>query len=259
MSNYEQMELNITLDGERELKENVMLSVEFVYDQLKSYDLPNVANRYEGYGIAANMWSQLAAKEKGVKDSMKHFLVTLDIGEQAAIEAASSLYNSVTEVVYTATNMAAHVNKVMNDLFKVYSEIEEETPIEKMIEDGNDDGFEEAEEKTEENTEAEAQNKEKISSKIKGIKFVMDNGEEKYQKGSFVFGCAISIEDSHCESFMIGECPGGATQIVIDMAESNARLINAAAEGDKEKYTKMMQSLMEVIRFKMFNGADARL
>lgn len=26
MSNYEQMELNITLDGERELKENVMLS-----------------------------------------------------------------------------------------------------------------------------------------------------------------------------------------------------------------------------------------
>ena len=41
-----------------------MLSVEFAYDQLKSYDLPNVANRYEGYGIAANMWSQLAAKEK---------------------------------------------------------------------------------------------------------------------------------------------------------------------------------------------------
>lgn len=35
MSNYEQMELNITLDGERELKENVMLSVEFAYDQLK--------------------------------------------------------------------------------------------------------------------------------------------------------------------------------------------------------------------------------
>lgn len=55
MSNYEQMELNITLDGERELKENVMLSVEFAYDQLKSYELPNVANRYEGYGIAANM------------------------------------------------------------------------------------------------------------------------------------------------------------------------------------------------------------
>lgn len=47
------------------------------------------------------------------------------------------------------------------------------------------------------------QNKEKISSKIKGIKFVMDNGEEKYQKGSFVFGCAISIEDKHCESFMM--------------------------------------------------------
>lgn len=39
MSNYEQMELNITLDGERELKENVMLSVEFAYDQLKSYEL----------------------------------------------------------------------------------------------------------------------------------------------------------------------------------------------------------------------------
>lgn len=48
------------------------------------------------------------------------------------------------------------------------------------------------------------QNK-KVDPKIKGIKFVMDNGEEKYLKGSFVFGCAISIEDSHCESFMIGE------------------------------------------------------
>lgn len=155
MSNYEQMELNITLDGERELKENVMLSVEFAYDQLKSYELPNVANRYEGYGITASMWAQLTAKEKSVKDSMKHFLVTLDIGEQAAIEAASSLYNSVTDVVYTATNMAAHVNKVMNDLFKTYSEIKQETPIEKMIEDENDDGFVEAEEKTEENTETE--------------------------------------------------------------------------------------------------------
>ncbi len=37
------------------------------------------------------------------------------------------------------------------------------------------------------------QNK-KVDPKIKGIKFVMDNGEEKYLKGSFVFGCAISIE-----------------------------------------------------------------
>lgn len=157
MSNYEQKELNITLDGERELKENIMLSVEFAYDQLKSYELPNVANRYEGYGITASMWAQLTAKEKSVKDSMKHFLVTLDIGEQAAIEAASSLYNSVTDVVYTATNMAAHVNKVMNDLFKTYSEIKQETPIEKMIEDENDDGFVEAEEKTEENTETEVQ------------------------------------------------------------------------------------------------------
>lgn len=157
MSNYEQMELNITLDGERELKENVMLSVEFACDQLKSYELPNVANRYEGYGITASMWAQLTAKEKSVKDSMKHFLVTLDIGEQAAIETASSLYNSVTDVVYTATNMAAHVNKVMNDLFKTYSEIKQETPIEKMIEDENDDGFVEAEEKTEENTETEVQ------------------------------------------------------------------------------------------------------
>lgn len=45
------------------------------------------------------------------------------------------------------------------------------------------------------------QNK-KVDPKIKGIKFVMDNGEEKY--------------------------------------------------------TKMMQALMDVIRFKMFNGADAR-
>ena len=103
------------------------------------------------------MWAQLTAKEKSVKDSMKHFLVTLDIGEQEAIEAASSLYNSVTDVVYTATNMAAHVNKVMNDLFKTYSEIKQETPIEKMIEDENDDGFVEAEKKTEENTEAEVQ------------------------------------------------------------------------------------------------------
>lgn len=108
----------------------------------------------ESRPTCGHSWLQ---KEKGVKDSMKHFLVTLDIGEQAAIEAASSLYNSVTEIVYTATNMAARVNKVMNDLFKAYSEIEEETPIEKMIEEGNDDGFVEAEERTEENTEAEVQ------------------------------------------------------------------------------------------------------
>lgn len=101
------------------------------------------------------------------------------------------------------------------------------------------------------------QNK-KVDPKIKGIKLVMDNGEEKYLKGSFIFGCAISVEDSRCESFIIGECQGGARQIVVDMADSNAHILNAVAEGDKEKYTKMMQVLMDVIRFKMFNGADAR-
>lgn len=102
------------------------------------------------------------------------------------------------------------------------------------------------------------QNK-KVDPKIKGIKLVMDNGEEKYLKGSFVFGCAISVEDSHCESFIAGECQGGARQIVVDMADSNAHILNAVAEGDKEKYTKMMQVPMDLIRFKMFNGTDARL
>lgn len=102
------------------------------------------------------------------------------------------------------------------------------------------------------------QNK-KVDPKIKGIKLVMDNGEEKYLKGSLVFGCAISAEDLHCESFIVGECQGGARQIVVDMADSNAYILNAVVEGDKEKYTKMMQVLMDVIRFKMFNGADARL
>lgn len=127
-----------------------MISSKVMICQMLLTDMKDTESR----PTCGHSWPQ---KKKGVKDSMKHFLVTLDIGEQAAIEAASSLYNSVTEIVYTATNMAAHVNKVMNDLFKAYSEIEEETPIEKMIEEGNDDGFVEAEERTEENTEAEVQ------------------------------------------------------------------------------------------------------
>ena len=139
---YEQMELDVTLSGERELKDNVSLAVEFACHQVAEQSQKTVESNHEGYGIAAEGKTALDSAMKKVSDDMKLFLRILPAGSGEAISAASSLKNSAIDVAFEAVKLAANADRVMNDLYKVAQS--ESTPIEEYLED-QDEEFEEAE------------------------------------------------------------------------------------------------------------------
>lgn len=131
---YEQMELDVTLTCDRELKDNVSLAVEFACRQIAAENRKTVESNHEGYGIAAEGKVALDSAMKKVSDDMKLFLRILP-----------------------AVKLAANADKVMNDLYTVAQN--ETTPIEEYL-DKQDGEFEEAaeqdpEEVQEEETDAE--------------------------------------------------------------------------------------------------------
>lgn len=148
---YEQMELDVTLFGERELKDNVSLAVEFACRQIAAQNQKVVESNHEGYGIAAEGKVALDSAMKKVSDDMKLFLRILPAGSSDAISAASSLKNSAIEVVFEAVKLAANADRVMNDLYKVAQS--ESTPIEEYNLEDQDEEFEEAEEQDPEEAE----------------------------------------------------------------------------------------------------------
>ena len=66
---YEQMELDVTLSGERELKDNVSLAVEFACRQIAAQNQKVVESNHEGYGIAAEGKVALDSAMKKVSDA----------------------------------------------------------------------------------------------------------------------------------------------------------------------------------------------
>ena len=71
---YEQMELDVTLTCDRELKDNVGLAVEFACRQIAAQNQKVVESNHEGYGIAAEGKVALDSAMKKVSDDMKLFL-----------------------------------------------------------------------------------------------------------------------------------------------------------------------------------------
>ena len=68
---YEQMEIYITLESDRDLKENMQATAKFALGQIMEYQHPTkVKNRHEGYGIAAEGYASLQGKMKSTKTDM---------------------------------------------------------------------------------------------------------------------------------------------------------------------------------------------
>lgn len=143
MSKYTQMSFDVSLESERELKDNVMVAVEFACKQVDREAGKQVESRHEGYGIAAERMNALSNSMKVVGDSMKTFLRILPAGDREAIDAASSLKNAAIEAVYEAVLLAANADKVMNDLYEIARD--EVSPLEAYAEAQENAGFEEAE------------------------------------------------------------------------------------------------------------------
>lgn len=142
---YEQLEFDVTLSGERKLRDNVGVAVEFACKQVAAENQKIVESNHEGYGIAAEGKVSLDAAMKKVSDDMKLFLKILPAGSSAA----SGLKNSAIEVAFEAVKLAANADRIMNDLYAMAQG--EPTPIEKYL--NQNEEFEEAESQDPEDVE----------------------------------------------------------------------------------------------------------
>ena len=153
---YEQMEIDVTLESDRDLKENMQATAKFALGQIMEYSHPsNVKNRHEGYGIAAEGYSSLQGKMKSAKTDMDDMLKLLPNGDGDILNVVGSLYNSAVEVAVEAIKLAAQSQRIMDDL---YYGTDGKTPLESYLDEGSgsdgqeDDGFEET---TDDNEHAE--------------------------------------------------------------------------------------------------------
>ena len=156
---YEQMEIDITLESDRDLKENMQATAKFALGQIMEYQHPTkVKNRHEGYGIAAEGYASLQGKMKSTKTDMDDLLKLLPNGDGDVLNVIGSLYNSAVEVAVESIKLAAQAQRIMDDLY--YGESGKPTPMEEYIDEqeagaSEDDGFEEADNNKEDAEEME--------------------------------------------------------------------------------------------------------
>lgn len=137
MSDYEQMELDVRLDSEKDLKDNVAKVIQFAYNKRNieaeemGRPIPAVRNKHEGYGIAAEAWSKIQIKEKDIKNGMGDYLALLQVQGEDAIRSCARLYDAAMNLAIEAIGMAADMNRILNDL---YYGNHEKTPLEEYAE-----------------------------------------------------------------------------------------------------------------------------
>lgn len=150
MAEYEQMEMDIRLDSERDLKDNLVKVIQFTYnnqerEREESDSLAPVRNKNEGYGIAAAAYTRIVKCEKDLKGGMNDYLTKLQVEGDEAIKECSRLYDATLNVAMNAIIMAADMTRILNDLY--YGSDSPKTPLEDAFDDEEDDSeddFEEA-------------------------------------------------------------------------------------------------------------------
>lgn len=106
-----------------------------------SYTGP-VRNRHEAYGIAAEQHSKIVKSVNTIKAGVITLLCTLSDPNYNAIDATSSIVNSITDATGVLIRAAAEMNRTLDDLYMAETYSEQKTPMEALA-DG--DGFQEAE------------------------------------------------------------------------------------------------------------------
>ena len=122
MAEYEQMEMDIRLDSERDLKDNLVKVIQFTYnnqerEREESDSLAPVRNKNEGYGIAAAAYTRIVKCEKDLKGGMNDYLTKLQVEGDEAIKECSRLYDATLNVAMNAIIMAADMTRILNDLY----------------------------------------------------------------------------------------------------------------------------------------------
>lgn len=108
-----------------------------------SYTGP-VRNRHEAYGIAAEQHSRILKSVNTIKAGVITLLDTLSDPNYNAIDATSSIVNSITDATGVLIRAAAEMKRTLDDLYtaETNAALPGKTPMEALA-DG--DGFQEAE------------------------------------------------------------------------------------------------------------------
>lgn len=147
MSDFEQMEMDMTLKADLDIKENILTAIHFTKNKIVGGDTPpaKVCNRHEAYGIAAENFSALKGRVKVINGNMAILLNTLPDPNFPALEAVSALCNSTTDAAVQAVRMAAEMQRTLNDLYIVEQMGNNDpTPMDELAASADDD-FAEAE------------------------------------------------------------------------------------------------------------------
>lgn len=140
MDAYEQMEIDVRLESEKDLKTNVGKVIKFFYDKRRveaeesGWPLKRVESKHEGYGIAAEAYSKIGAKAKVLKNGMEDYLKLLQVKGEDGVSICGDIYNQALELAMEAIGMAADATRILNDLYYGY---DSRTPIEQAIADLN--------------------------------------------------------------------------------------------------------------------------
>lgn len=94
---YEQMEIDITLESDRDLKENMQATAKFALGQIMEYQHPTkVKNRHEGYGIAAEGYIVEAAMVYNFRENAGNQTDTMiQMSEVADIVGNLPIYDTI--------------------------------------------------------------------------------------------------------------------------------------------------------------------
>ena len=97
MSDYEQMEIDVRLESEKDLKTNVGKVIKFFYDKRRmeaeesGWPLKQVKGKHEGYGIAAEAFSKIGAKMKALDRGMKDYLALLQVKGEDGVSICDAI------------------------------------------------------------------------------------------------------------------------------------------------------------------------
>mgnify|MGYP007070252922 CR=1 FL=1 len=145
---YEQQELDLRLDWERDMDENIEVLVSFAHRVLMDAQEGNIVkNRHEGYGLLAEQYVNVTTTMKSLKDDMAAYLKILPVDDFKAVDAVASIDGSLHKLIVASVNMAAQAKRISDELYQMTASIK--TPMEEYMESQND-GFEEVGEKEEE-------------------------------------------------------------------------------------------------------------
>ena len=144
MREYEQMELDTRKELTKAVGSLTVDTIGTVQDMIRRCgEAPApVRNRHEAYGIAAEHLAKITDKAKAIKNDVGTLLGTLPDPNYPAVEATSSIVNSVTEAAATLLIAAAEMKRTLDNLYLAESR-EDRTPMEDFIDHTGD--FEEAE------------------------------------------------------------------------------------------------------------------